>query len=463
MEYLAVADDQRRADVVLEMQRTAGNRAVARMIQRAETAPGADEHAAAEILPGDEAATRTDVEFLGGVGTRFLGRETDAEVEDGDAPDIVVDSVEELPLDLASPASPDAPDAAAEEGPELVSAAIVARETATASPPATSTSTSANAIARRDYVFIMGTDKKKSTNKFYLSARKHFSAKLPAAQIIDSERSLAGVFAMLRTITSASAPAGNIYVVSHANQDGTLPFPIEDGDTEAETTYSGLRDALKTRSQVFRLTGGVDAKTTIHIRGCNIGRNEGMLNALDEAFGGDVTVTAPTHRQMYTWSQNGATATTDEFFNGYVVERAGDVSLDKADQVAAFEAKYIDLNLGTAKWRALVGKKGAARLLDRKCTFTVRNASSLTDAEVIAAAEASYDPRVELGRPGSYTWSVARSGKGKAQKAVATLDLTIYHIDKDISDTVGHVHPAESENLYYGTSTYAPPPGTPTP
>jgi hypothetical protein len=35
------------------------------------------------------------------------------------------------------------------------------------------------------------------------------------------------------------------------------------------------------------------------IKGCNIGRSKLMLNELDKAFGGDTTVTAPTHAQEY--------------------------------------------------------------------------------------------------------------------------------------------------------------------
>ncbi len=43
----------------------------------------------------------------------------------------------------------------------------------------------------------------------------------------------------------------------------------------------------------------VDAKTTIHIKGCDMGRTLAVVELIDEAFGGAGVVTAPTHEQVY--------------------------------------------------------------------------------------------------------------------------------------------------------------------
>jgi hypothetical protein len=43
----------------------------------------------------------------------------------------------------------------------------------------------------------------------------------------------------------------------------------------------------------------IDAQTTIHIKGCDLGRTREMVELIDEAFGGAGTVTAPTHEQTY--------------------------------------------------------------------------------------------------------------------------------------------------------------------
>ena len=55
------------------------------------------------------------------------------------------------------------------------------------------------------------------------------------------------------------------------------------------------------RPRCRRLGGRVDGLTRIHIKGCDIGRTQGMVELIDEAFGGAGVVTAPTHEQVYGW------------------------------------------------------------------------------------------------------------------------------------------------------------------
>ena len=47
------------------------------------------------------------------------------------------------------------------------------------------------------------------------------------------------------------------------------------------------------------VSGKIDAKTTIHIRGCDLGQNKEFVNLIDEAFGGKGQVIASTHEQVY--------------------------------------------------------------------------------------------------------------------------------------------------------------------
>ena len=133
------------------------------------------------------------------------------------------------------------------------------------------------------------------------------------------------------------------------------------------------------------------------------------------------------------------------------------VGSGKSDLSAYNAERYADLNFGPRRWRQMLRR--VARRLDRKYTFSVANSRGLSNDAVIAAAIANYDPRTDLGRPDAYRWTVTRTGQGANQRAVATFDLTIYHLDIDISERGGgHVHADEDSDLYYGESTYAPPP-----
>ena len=53
-----------------------------------------------------------------------------------------------------------------------------------------------------------------------------------AIMITSRDVSLAGVFAKLRMLASDDKPAGNLYIVSHANADGTLSFKLSRRDRD---------------------------------------------------------------------------------------------------------------------------------------------------------------------------------------------------------------------------------------
>jgi hypothetical protein len=158
---------------------------------------------------------------------------------------------------------------------------------------------------RPDYVFIMGEDPKPArrgqpiANPFYTIALKYWKVHLPNATIVEDKRDLDSV---LTYLAGGSDPIGNVYIVSHANEDGTLAFGVDAGDTDHHTTVPELREALhpkRGRSTLSSVKSRVDSQTRIHIKGCDIGRTQAMVELIDEAFGGLGKVSAPTHEQRY--------------------------------------------------------------------------------------------------------------------------------------------------------------------
>lgn len=150
---------------------------------------------------------------------------------------------------------------------------------------------------RQDYVFIMG-DVKKDT--FYREANRYFRAHRPRATFVTDKRSLATVLDHIAG--EITDPIGNLYLVSHANEDGTLSFGLDGDDKDKKLNVTELRKALHPASGASALTRvgkQIDAHTVVRIKGCDIGRTKEMLELLDEAFGGAGTVTAPTHEQVY--------------------------------------------------------------------------------------------------------------------------------------------------------------------
>jgi hypothetical protein len=150
---------------------------------------------------------------------------------------------------------------------------------------------------RKDFVFIMGDTKRDS---FYREALRYFSAHRPQAIFVVDKRSLAAVLSHIAS--EVSAPIGNLYLVSHANEDGTLSFGLDGDDKDKKLNVTELRKALHPssgKSALSSVAKQIDAHTMVRIKGCDIGRTKEMLDLLDEAFGGAGTVTAPTHEQVY--------------------------------------------------------------------------------------------------------------------------------------------------------------------
>lgn len=154
---------------------------------------------------------------------------------------------------------------------------------------------------RADFVFIMGQDRPRSGNPFYREAERYFRAHVPAATFVTNLRTLDAVLNYIAH--NVTQPIGNLYIVSHANEDGTLSFGLNAADQDTRLSLPELRGALHPAgggaSVLTHVARQIDAQTRIHIKGCDIGRTPGMVELIDEAFGGLGTVTAPTHEQGY--------------------------------------------------------------------------------------------------------------------------------------------------------------------
>ena len=174
------------------------------------------------------------------------------------------------------------------------------RQTPTATTGSSSSSgapASVPASARRRLVFLMGHD----TNGFYALAERFWRVHEPNATFITSARSLADIIDWMNA--NVSDPVGLIYIVSHANEDGTLSFGVDSSDQDHHMPYVELRDALHPPnggpSTLPHLQHDQADNAIVHIKGCDIGRSPAMLDLLAEAFGGHVAVYAPTHEQVY--------------------------------------------------------------------------------------------------------------------------------------------------------------------
>jgi hypothetical protein len=297
---------------------------------------------------------------------------------------------------------------------------------------------------RKDFVFMMG-----STGGFYLAAKRFFKDHFPAAEIISlKDNSLAGIFSKLREVASDQNPVGNLYIVSHANVDGTLSFGIRSKDKDKKTSFGELRNALVTSPQLFTLSGGVDAKTKIHIKGCNIGRNIDMLNALDEAFGKKAEVTAPTHKQGYEYHTEkkgkDVTVISSEYFNTYNVEFAGTANKSDDELVDAFRKKYADLGFSDQDWEiAVLGTAKQGKKADKAAAGKSKEVDARLKANLAALDKTAADYKAEKSRLESEAKTekadiakeakdakvtvVAKGSTGAVKKVVAPFTATLFN------------------------------------
>lgn len=161
----------------------------------------------------------------------------------------------------------------------------------------TATPTAVPAASRQRIVFLMGRD----SVGFYHYAERFWRVREPNATFVTTARSLADIIDWLNA--NVTNPVGRIYIVTHANEDGTLSFGVDSSDQDHHMPYVELRDALHppdgSASTLPRLRHNQADNAIVDIKGCNIGRSPAMLDLLKEAFGGRAAVYAPTHEQVY--------------------------------------------------------------------------------------------------------------------------------------------------------------------
>ncbi|MEZ4718288.1 MAG: DUF4157 domain-containing protein [Caldilineaceae bacterium] len=300
----------------------------------------------------------------------------------------------------------------------------------------------------------------------YREAAKYFKAKFPEATLVNdaAHRSLESVFTYIR---GRAERVANLYIVSHANEDGTLSFKLRDGDrnNDPHVQYGDLVRALRDDAARFNLPKGIiDDATKVYIKGCNIGRSSRMLDELDKAFGGAGKVIAPTHKQVFGSKTEGKGAGRHvehyEALSTYFIEYKGNRKIAPADQQAAFIEKYPELP--EARWKKLVPntKKGGATRQLVAIPFSydfgvnVKNAASKRTAQEQALAEAVAWGQENIARTDIFEWriqSTKPSANGWLVTAVA--EKTNYIVDKIlVARASGWRRPKRTR------STSAPPP-----
>ena len=211
---------------------------------------------------------------------------------------------------------------------------------------------------RVDYVFLMNVQ----NDNFYKNAEGFFKASFPAAVLVKDKKTLADV---LGVVNSGGKVVRNLFLVSHANEEGNLGFSLNaadlakdqaSGDTKLRTEFKEIKDAnAKPGALPTADVKLIDAQTKVEIKGCNIGRSQRMLKALSQAFGGQAAVVAPTHKQGYRSRTEKGVTTFSEEFDTYFIEETGLVANKKpAELLAAFSAKYP--SVPKDKWAGLIGK-----------------------------------------------------------------------------------------------------------
>jgi len=193
-----------------------------------------------------------------------------------------------------------------------------------------------------------------------------------------------------------------------------------------------------------------------------------MLDALDQAFGGAGSVTAPTHKQVFGSETVGrGDARKVEHYEAlqvYYVEYKGNQKISPAEQQAAFIDKYPELP--EAKWKKWVpvdkrGRGGATRqpiaiTYSYKYSVNVKSKATKRMAEDEALPEAIAWGEANIGRPEMFEWRI----KGSAKTAygwfvTAVAEKTNYIVSKILVDEAGtRLAPPATDPKYFGTSTY---------
>jgi hypothetical protein len=210
----------------------------------------------------------------------------------------------------------------------------------------------------QDYAFVMGAaESRRARNQFYRQAGNFYEGRVGRAhvehansleEILDWIRRRARGF---RRRDQPVPPLGTIYIVSHANRSGFLSFRMTRrgpagffGFELAQAVSAAGYDRGNGRPERLEPLGpdeGVDSWTRVFIRGCDVGRDTEMLNAIRTAFGGDVLVHAPKEAQYYgPIEASGRGGVGEGLADTYWLEFPADDRVDDREPARRMAAKY---------------------------------------------------------------------------------------------------------------------------
>jgi hypothetical protein len=159
---------------------------------------------------------------------------------------------------------------------------------------------------RESATYIMG-----AGDAFYDSAAAYFELNPTAHVTILDGQSLRDVRSHLNANPPVKGPWGEVNVVSHANEWGSMAIPvIPGGDSVSEDSLRDARDSgdLNPLSDAL-----FDVRTDFNIRGCDVGKDQRFLTSMSKALGetddDDLQrprVFAPRFTQLYTASRTDA-------------------------------------------------------------------------------------------------------------------------------------------------------------
>ena len=139
------------------------------------------------------------------------------------------------------------------------------------------------------------------TETFFAYAKEFYHGRFPdAGEPVTNLHNLEDVLSFVEN--NITEPIRNLIIVAHGNMDGTLKIGLNSADTDRYLSVTELRRALYPESNsslLKQISRQIDSGTRIQIKGCNIGRNQEMVELIDDAFGGARVVTAPTHEHLY--------------------------------------------------------------------------------------------------------------------------------------------------------------------
>lgn len=332
----------------------------------------------------------------------------------------------------------------------LAATRMLAREDQPAAPPAPAAP--APPVKRQDYVFYMGDVK---GDAFFKEAALFFTQEAPNAD----RRQAGSLEEILTKVNAGKDPAGKIVIVTHGNADGTMQFKLTAKTTDKDTSLDELTAANQAGGLPKADTAKIDKDTQVLIRGCNVGRSAKTLDALDQAFGGAVSVTAPKHEQRYGHDAGGSRET----FSGYYHEEKGDATkkYDLDTLVTVFSGTYGFVPRD--QWPAilkpvLADRTGDKLIYDRQGPYML-DVSKAGPAPSQSTLEAM--AKADLSRPEAYGFTpIAKEDlEGDMVRYSIFAHRTEFrarHVE--IKQSGAPYKPRDDErDQWWGDSTYAPP------